>query len=126
MGHVKTGLVPKDAEFWAMFKGAELIDSLRLQNATLETDSLLAFDILEKPDLYTKSPKFRAKISECQTLIKKNGITLSLITSVENKCAHFLAKLAMDDVDDEYEDVLDPPPGIETLMKADLSNTAHE
>ncbi|GKG24536.1 hypothetical protein Tco_0395164, partial [Tanacetum coccineum] len=72
-----------------------------------------------KPDLYTKSPKLRANISECQTLIKKNGITLSLITSEENKCAHFLAKLAMDDVDDEHEDVLDPHPDqIYTWLKA--------
>ncbi|PWA34929.1 hypothetical protein CTI12_AA614240 [Artemisia annua] len=111
---------------WPCLKGVELIDSLQLQNATLETDSLFAFDILEKPDLYTKGPKLRAKLSECHTLIKKNGITLSSITSVENKFTHFLAKLAMEDVDDEYEDVLDPPPGIETLMKADISNTTHE
>ncbi|GJS88878.1 putative pre-16S rRNA nuclease [Tanacetum coccineum] len=122
MGHVRTSLARSDAEILAVFKGIELIDTLRLQNATLETDSLFAFDILEKPDLYTKSPKLRANISECQTLIKKNGITLSLITSEENKCAHFLAKLAMDDVDDEHEDVLDPPPGIETLMMADISH----
>ncbi|GKB92158.1 putative pre-16S rRNA nuclease isoform X2 [Tanacetum coccineum] len=122
MGHVRTSLARSDAEILAVFKGIELIDTLRLQNATLETDSLFAFDIHEKPDLYTKSPKLRAKISECQTLIKKNGITLSLITSEENKCAHFLAKLAMDDVDDEHEDVLDPPPGIETLMMADISH----
>ncbi|GJW16244.1 phospholipid-transporting ATPase 2-like protein [Tanacetum coccineum] len=33
---------------------------------------------------------------------------------------HFLAKLAMDDVDDEHEDVLYPPPVIETLMMADI------
>lgn len=127
MGHTGSGQKSIDAEFWAMFKGVELIDSLRLQNATLETDSLLAFDILEKPDMYTKSFKLKEKISDCQRLIKKNGITLSIITDEENKCADFLAKLAVDyddDADDEYEDVLEPPPGIESLMMADKRNVA--
>ncbi|KAL4570789.1 hypothetical protein LXL04_026452 [Taraxacum kok-saghyz] len=84
---------------------------------------------LEKPELYTKSWDWIAKISDCRKLVKKNEITLSSITPEENKCAKFLAQLAMDDDDgdgDEYADVVDPPPGIESLIIADKPKVSHD
>lgn len=131
MGHIGTLKRCIDIDLWPVIKGEELIDSLRLHNTILETDSLFAFDILEKPDLYTKSSFWKAKISDYQKLVKKNGITLNSITDEENKCARFMADIAVDDDeddddDDEYEDVLDPPPGIENLMIADKGNMAHD
>lgn len=127
-GHLGTASMCIEAELLAILKGVELIDCLRLQNTTLETDSLDAFKALEKPDMYTRSSVWMEKISDCLKLVKKNEITLSSITPEENKCARFLAQLAMDeeeDDDDDYADVLDPPPGIESLIMADkpkLSN----
>ncbi|KAI3710836.1 hypothetical protein L2E82_40630 [Cichorium intybus] len=119
-GHLGNGSVRIEAELLAILKGVELIDSLRLQNATLETDSLDALRAFEKPDLYMKSPVWMANISGCQKLVKKNDITLSSVLPEDNKCAKFLTQLAMDDDDeDEYADVLDPPPAIQSLILAD-------
>ncbi|CAI9274397.1 unnamed protein product [Lactuca saligna] len=106
-GHLGTGSMCIEAELLAILKGVDLIDSLRLQNTTLETDSLDAFKAYEKPDMYTKSSVWMTKISDCQKLVKKNEITLSSITPEENKCARFLAELAMDEEEDDDDDYAD-------------------
>ncbi|KAL8207806.1 hypothetical protein R6Q57_007218 [Mikania cordata] len=125
MGHLQSGKKRIDVELWAFIKGIELIDTLRLQNTTMEIDSSSVFDVLENPELSTRSSFLKEKISDCHKLIKKNGINLTFITPEHNKCANFLANLAMEDDDDDsdddydgYEDVLDPPPGIEFHIMA--------
>lgn len=111
-----------EAEMHAIFVGVEVLKSRIIKGARVETDSMLAFSLIQNQK--ESGHPMMSLIEDVKTLLKELNSIVQHTFREGNKCADFLAKMgASQELPFVY--LIEPTPTLVPLIKADEEGVSY-
>ncbi|KAI8550987.1 hypothetical protein RHMOL_Rhmol06G0149600 [Rhododendron molle] len=108
-----------EAELWSIYKGLGVIRDRKLENVKIESDSLVAVDLVTEgnPGNHPQS----VLINEAHFLLAQTNTTIGHIPRAANQCADHLARMGAEHTEDLVF-VMDMPIGMREFVIRDSLN----